>query len=67
MALAKTSSIYAICPIDDCTVAFEAERDGEYLCPTCNMEMLSSCPQCSTYITSPDQVICSKCEADLKD
>ena len=67
MALAAHSSIYAICPIDDCTVAFEAERGGEYLCPTCKMEMLTACHQCGTDVTSPEQAICGKCEASLKE
>jgi hypothetical protein len=67
MAIALEGSIYAICPIDDCPVAFEADIDSHYLCPTCKIEMLTTCPQCGAHITSPEQVICGKCEGSLKE
>jgi len=67
MALRTATEIYAICPIDDCPVAFEADLDGGYLCPTCKVEMLTTCPQCDTPITSPEAVVCARCGADLKE
>lgn len=67
MAITTCCETYAICPIDDCTVAFEADLDGDYLCPTCKVEMLTTCPQCGASITNPEQVICAKCEGDLKE
>ena len=67
MAFTTATPTYAICPIDDCSVAFEAEIDGDYLCPTCKLEMLTSCSQCGSRVTSPEQVSCGKCEADLKE
>ncbi len=65
MALTIHRTIYAICPIEDCGVSFEAELDGDYLCPTCKVEMLTACPQCSTAINSSDQSICGTCGGEL--
>jgi len=62
----STSIIFAICPTEDCTIAFEAERDGDYLCPTCQLQMLTTCPSCDTGISEEDQVTCSRCDIDLK-
>lgn len=67
MARTIQRSTYAICPIDDCPVSFEAEIDGDYLCPTCKMEMLTACAQCGTSIHAADQVTCSQCEGSLKE
>jgi hypothetical protein len=65
MSLSSTI-IYAICPTEDCTIAFEAERDGDYLCPTCQLEMLTTCPSCKAGISEEDQVVCNSCDKDLK-
>jgi hypothetical protein len=61
-----TNLTYAICPVEDCTIAFEAERDGDYLCPTCRMEMITTCPSCGAGISEEEQVACSRCDKDLK-
>ena len=62
----STQITYAICPVEDCTISFEAERDGEYLCPACHMEMLTQCPSCGAGISEEEQVACSGCDRDLK-
>jgi len=64
--LLTTHVTYAICPIEDCTVSFEAEMGEDYLCPTCRVEMLTACPACGTRIGEEDQVACSSCDKDLK-
>ena len=61
-----TNVTYAICPVEDCTIAFEGERGGEYFCPSCKMEMLTTCPGCDAGISEEDQVICASCDKDLK-
>jgi len=67
MASTTSKSTYAICPIEDCSVAFEADLDGDYLCPTCKIEMLTTCPQCGDQITAAEQVLCGECEGNLKE
>ena len=65
MSITRTVN-FAICSVEDCTIAFEAERDEDFFCPTCKMEMITSCPSCGTGFSEEDQVVCLHCEQDLK-
>ena len=60
------SAQFAICPVDDCSVVIEAEVGEDYFCPSCRIEMVTACPKCDTPVREEDQIVCLKCEQDLK-
>ncbi|MFQ5720094.1 MAG: hypothetical protein ACE5IK_11165 [Acidobacteriota bacterium] len=65
--MSASTTRWAICPVEDCTVAIEFDPDESLYCPTCEMEMISECPSCRAPIDEEEGTLCSRCGASLKE
>ena len=57
---------WAICPVEDCTFALEYDPQENLFCPSCEMEMIWSCPSCDAAIQGEEQTLCYECQRSFK-
>jgi len=62
----ETKTIWAVCPLEDCTYALEYEPDESYFCPLCELEMITRCSSCRAYITEEEPTLCESCGQPVK-
>ena len=62
----EAKTIWAVCPIEDCTYALEYDPDELYFCPICEMEMITRCSYCQIPITEEEPTLCQNCGQPVK-
>ena len=65
--MAANESHWSICPVEDCAYAVEYEAGDNLFCPSCEMELISACPDCKYKIETESQALCDKCGESLKE
>lgn len=62
----KSDTVWAICPVQDCTVTLEHDPEETFFCPSCEMEMISKCPVCRQPITDEEAQTCAGCGESVR-